>query len=104
MDEPSVILGIVSLTPRLDYSQGNKWDTGLVTLDDLHKPGLDQIGFQELITEQMAWWSTHKVLAAPVMMLQGGGQQLNISGLSSGLYWVEIQSGTQKTTVKLVKP
>lgn len=39
-----------------------------------------------------------------MMKLQGGGQQLNISGLSSGLYWVEIQSGTQKTTVKLVKP
>ena len=45
-----------------------------------------------------------KQQSVPVMMLQGGGQQLNISGLSSGLYWVEIQSGTQKTTVKLVKP
>ena len=75
MDEPSVILGIVSLTPRLDYSQGNKWDTGLVTLDDLHKPGLDQIGFQELITEQMAWWSTHKVPAAPVWEQKSAGKQ-----------------------------
>ena len=28
-------------------------------MDDLHKPALDQIGFQELITEQMAWWNTH---------------------------------------------
>jgi hypothetical protein len=45
-----------------------------------------------------------KQQSVPVMLLQGGGQQLNISGLSSGLYWVEIQSGTQKTTVKLVKP
>ena len=45
-----------------------------------------------------------KQQSVPVMKLQGGGQQLNISGLSSGLYWVEIQSGTQKTTVKLVKP
>jgi len=58
VDEPSYIIGIVSLTPRLDYSQGNKWDTGLKTLDDLHKPALDQIGFQELIQEGMAWWTT----------------------------------------------
>ena len=61
VDEPSYILGIVSLTPRIDYSQGNKWDTHLETLDDLHKPQLDQIGFQELITEQMAWWDTEYV-------------------------------------------
>jgi hypothetical protein len=58
-NEPSYIIGIVSLTPRIDYSQGNKWDTHLSTMDDLHKPGLDQIGFQNLITEQMAWWDTH---------------------------------------------
>lgn len=59
VDEPSYILGIVSLTPRVDYSQGNKWDVHLKTMDDLHKPALDQIGFQELITEQMAWWDTN---------------------------------------------
>ncbi|AXH75321.1 MAG: major capsid protein [Microviridae sp.] len=59
VDEPSYIIGIMSLTPRIDYSQGNEWDTHLLTMDDLHKPGLDEIGFQELITEQMAWWNTH---------------------------------------------
>lgn len=59
VDEPSYIMGIISLTPRIDYSQGNKWDIHLDTLDDLHKPNLDQIGFQELITEQMAWWTTN---------------------------------------------
>ncbi|WNK14263.1 MAG: major capsid protein [Microvirus sp.] len=58
IDEPSYILAIASITPRIDYSQGNKWDTGLITLDDLHKPSLGQIGFQDLITEQMAWWDT----------------------------------------------
>lgn len=57
-DEPSYILGIVSLTPRVDYSQGNDWDNNLKTFDDLHKPSLDGIGFQELITDQMAWWDT----------------------------------------------
>lgn len=59
VDEPSYIIGLVSITPRVDYSQGNKWDTGLLTVDDLHKPALDEIGFQELITEQMAAWDTH---------------------------------------------
>jgi hypothetical protein len=58
VDEPSIIMGLVSLTPRLDYSQGNDWSVNLKTLDDLHKPALDAIGFQELITEQMAWQST----------------------------------------------
>jgi len=58
VDEPSYIMGIISLTPRVDYSQGNKWDIHLENMDDLHKPALDEIGFQELITEQMAWWDT----------------------------------------------
>lgn len=58
VDEPSYIIGIISITPRIVYSQGNKWDTHLETMDDLHKPALDEIGFQELITEQMAWWTT----------------------------------------------
>ncbi len=57
-DEPSYIMGIVSITPRIDYSQGNRWDIHLKTLDDLHKPALDGIGFQELITEQMLYSDT----------------------------------------------
>lgn len=59
VDEPSFIMGIVSITPRLDYSQGNKWFmTELDTLDDLHKPALDGIGFEDLLQERMAWWGT----------------------------------------------
>lgn len=58
VNEPCYIMGIVSLTPRIDYSQGNKWDTNLKTLDDLHKPHLDEIGYQDLITENMAWWDS----------------------------------------------
>lgn len=58
VDEPSYLIGVVSLTPRIDYSQGNKWDVHLKTIDDLHKPALDEIGFQDLITEQFAWWDT----------------------------------------------
>ncbi len=58
IDEPSVIMGIVSLTPRIDYSQGNKWDVNLKTMNDFHKPALDAIGYQDLITDQMAWFDT----------------------------------------------
>lgn len=56
--EPSYIMAIISLTPRIDYSQGNKWWTRLQTMNDLHKPELDAIGFQELITDEMAAWDT----------------------------------------------
>ena len=46
-DEPGYIFCITSLTPRVDYFQGNEWDNYLTTLDDLHKPQLDGIGFQD---------------------------------------------------------
>lgn len=46
-DEPGYIFCITSLTPRVDYFQGNEWDNYLSTLDDLHKPQLDGIGFQD---------------------------------------------------------
>lgn len=56
--EPSMIMALGSITPRIDYSQGNKWWTRLQSMDDFHKPTLDAIGFQELITEEMAAWNT----------------------------------------------
>lgn len=63
--EPSIIMGIASITPRVSYWQGNKWfNTEIDTMDDFHKPELDGIGFQNLITEQMAWWDTNIVKEA----------------------------------------
>lgn len=56
--EPSMIMALGSITPRVDYSQGNKWWTRLENMDDFHKPTLDAIGFQELIAEEAAAWST----------------------------------------------
>lgn len=56
--EPSMIMALGSITPRIDYSQGNKWWTRLENMDDFHKPTLDAIGFQELITEEVAAWNT----------------------------------------------
>lgn len=58
--EPSYIMGIVSITPRINYSQGNAWyNTELDSIDDLHKPALDGIGFQNLMGEQLAWWAVN---------------------------------------------
>lgn len=56
--EPSMVIALGSITPRVDYSQGNKWWTRLQNMDDFHKPTLDAIGFQELIAEEAAAWST----------------------------------------------
>lgn len=56
--EPSMIMALGSITPRVDYSQGNKWWTRLQNMDDFHKPTLDAIGFQELVAEEAAAWST----------------------------------------------
>lgn len=74
VDEPSYIIGLVSLTPRIDYSQGNKWDTNLKTMNDLHKPALDEIGYQDLITDQMAWFDT-TVTSAGVVTYNTAGKQ-----------------------------
>ena len=53
VNEPSYIIGMASITPRVDYSQGNDWDNDLDTLDDLHKPQLDGIGYQDLMQKWM---------------------------------------------------
>lgn len=51
--EPCYLMGICSITPRVDYSQGNDFDIMLDNLDQIHKPQLDQIGFQDLVTWKM---------------------------------------------------
>lgn len=74
VDEPCYIIGIVSLTPRIDYSQGNKWDVNLKTMDDFHKPALDQIGFQDLITDQMAYFDTAAIDPLNPTLMSAGKQ------------------------------
>ncbi len=74
-DEPCVIMAIASITPRLMYSNGNKWfNTDLVTMDDLHKPALDGIGFQDLITEQMDWREAHQKSGAKTLTRYSAGK------------------------------
>ena len=53
INEPCYIMGIASITPLVDYSQGNDWDNWLETMDDLHKPQLDGIGYQDLMINTM---------------------------------------------------
>ena len=52
-NEPMLILGIASITPRICYSQGDYWFNDLVNLDELHKPSMDGIGFQDLLMSRM---------------------------------------------------
>lgn len=84
--EPCIVMAIGSFTPRLDYSQGNEWWTRLETMDDLHQPGLDGIGFQELITEEMAATSTE--------VLPGGNYLLRSAGKQPA--WTEYTTETNK--------
>lgn len=66
VQEPSYIMAIVSLTPRIDYSQGNHWRTRLKTMGDLHTPDMDGIGYQELLTDEFAAWDTTIRAGEPV--------------------------------------
>ena len=73
-EEHVYIIGLCSITPRIDYSQGNRWFINLFTMDDLHKPALDQIGFQQLITDQMAYWDTLTTSAGVLTVYSAGYQ------------------------------
>lgn len=57
VSEPTMLLGIFSITPRLDYSQGVDFKADLKTMGELHAPNLDGIGYEDLITERFAWWN-----------------------------------------------
>ncbi len=53
-DEPSYIIGLVSLTPRIDYSTSLDFDmVDLHNFGQLHAPSLDGIGYQELLASRM---------------------------------------------------
>lgn len=86
-DEPAYVIGIVSITPRIDYSQGNEWDVNLKNMDELHKPELDAIGFQDLITDQMAWWDTQASTGGTSIFKSAGKQPA----------WINYQTSVNKT-------
>lgn len=85
--EPSMIMALGSITPRVDYSQGNKWWTRLQNMDDFHKPTLDAIGFQELIAEEAAAWSTEAT----------GNYELIYQSLGKQPSWIEYTTDVNET-------
>ena len=85
--EPSMIMALGSITPRVDYSQGNKWWTRLQNMDDFHKPTLDAIGFQELIAEEAAAWSTEGT----------GAHELTYQSLGKQPSWIEYTTDVNET-------
>lgn len=85
--EPSMIMALGSITPRIDYSQGNKWWTRLHNMDDFHKPTLDAIGFQELITEELAAWNTEAT----------GQDEVAYSSLGKQPSWIEYTTDVNET-------
>lgn len=85
--EPSMIMALGSITPRVDYSQGNKWWTRLHNMDDFHKPTLDAIGFQELITDELAAWNTEIT----------GQEEVTYSSLGKQPSWIEYTTDVNET-------
>lgn len=85
--EPSMIMALGSITPRVDYSQGNKWWTRLQNMDDFHKPTLDAIGFQELITDEMAAWNTEAT----------ANNELSYQSLGKQPSWIEYTTDVNET-------
>lgn len=55
-NEPTIIMGIASITPRITYYQGANWFNSLMNIDQLHKPSLDGIGFQDNTLDRAAFW------------------------------------------------
>jgi len=87
-DEPAYVIGLISITPRIDYSQGNDWDVNLKNMDELHKPELDAIGFQDLITDQMAWFDTIQDEPQNKLIFKSAGKQPA---------WINYQTAVNKT-------
>lgn len=85
--EPSMIMALGSITPRIDYSQGNKWWTRLQNMDDFHKPTLDAIGFQELIAEEAAAWTTQATK----------DKELTYQSLGKQPSWIEYTTDVNET-------
>lgn len=56
--EHGYIMAIASITPRIDYSQGNAWWADLKNLGEMHNPYMDAIGYQDLITDRLGFFDT----------------------------------------------
>ena len=89
--EPSMIMCLGSIVPRIFYSEGNKWWTMIDTMNDLHKPSLDAIGFQDLLTEEMAAWSTELVES------DQNPAEPNYKAVGKQTSWIEYQTNVNQS-------
>lgn len=76
VDEASMVQVIAHIVPKIDYTQGNNWQGEIRTMEDLHNPNKDKIGYQDLPTDEMAWWDT-KIGADGVLHMRSAGKQLS---------------------------
>lgn len=72
--EPCYIIGIGSITPRIDYSQGNDFFVTHQTMDDIHKPALDGIGYQDSVNWKRAWWEYIENTNSNIKIQQAAGK------------------------------
>lgn len=89
-EEPGYIIGLMAITPMIDYSQGNDFDLNLQTIDDLHKPALDGIGYQDLIQEQMV---------GETSKYDGGANISNMKHLAANktVAWIDYMTNYNRT-------
>ena len=89
-EEPGYIMGLMAITPMIDYSQGNDFDLNLQTIDDLHKPALDGIGYQDLIQEQMVGETSE---------YSGGASISNIKHMAANktVAWIDYMTNYNRT-------
>lgn len=89
-EEPGYIMGLMAITPMVDYSQGNDFDLNLQTIDDIHKPALDGIGYQDLIQEQMV---------GETSTYQEGGQISQMKHLAANktVAWIDYMTNYNRT-------
>ena len=85
--EPGYIMCLTSITPRIDYSQGNDWDTELKTMDDLHKPALDGIGYQDSVNGERAWWADYL----------NSNPNINQTSVGKTVAWINYMTNVNRT-------
>lgn len=86
VEEPGYVMGLIAITPMVDYSQGNDFDLNLFTMDDLHKPALDGIGYQDLMNEQRAWWTAEQ-----------SGTSITDTTPGKSVAWIDYMTNFNKT-------
>lgn len=86
--EPGYIMSITSITPRIDYSQGNDFDTDWKSIDDMHKPALDGIGYQDSVNTGRAWWDDTFIDAASTLQKHAAGKTVA---------WIDYMTNVNKT-------